>query len=51
MKQFVSPDSLRKDSYLLASKVVKDEFMPTHMIALWRGEQQLVFVCMNILNI
>ena len=37
MKHFVSPDSLREDSYLLASKVIEDGFKPDYMVAIWRG--------------
>lgn len=37
MKQFISPDSLRVDSYLLASKVVASGFVPDFIVAIWRG--------------
>lgn len=37
MKKFVSPESLRKDSYALAAKVVQSGFRPDFMVALWRG--------------
>jgi len=37
MKLFVAPETLRKDSYFLASKIVNDNFEPDVMIALWRG--------------
>lgn len=37
MKLFVTPDSIRTDSYKLASKVVDDNFRPDFMVALWRG--------------
>lgn len=46
MKCFVSPDSLRKDSYILASKVVTNSFVPTHMVALWRGGAT-IGICMH----
>ncbi len=46
MKLFVTPDSLRKDSYALASKVVIDGFQPTHMIAIWRGGAT-IGICMH----
>lgn len=36
-KVFVSPDSLRLDSYRLAAAVVRSGFRPDYMIALWRG--------------
>jgi hypoxanthine phosphoribosyltransferase len=37
MKVYVSPDSLRKDSYQLGSKVLQDGFKPDFMVAIWRG--------------
>ncbi len=37
MKQFISPDSIRKDSYRLASKIIADDFRPDYMVAIWRG--------------
>ena len=37
MKRFVSPDELRKDSYLLGTKVIESKFRPDFMVALWRG--------------
>lgn len=36
-KLFVTPESLRKDSFLLASKVFKDKFKPDIIITIWRG--------------
>lgn len=36
-KLFVTPDQLRTDSYILASKVVKDGFEPDFMVGIWRG--------------
>lgn len=36
-KQFVSPNALRDDSYLLASKVIEDGFHPDFIVAIWRG--------------
>ena len=36
-KLFVTPDSLRTNSYILASKVVKDDFKPDFLVAIWRG--------------
>lgn len=36
-KLFVSPEQLRTDSYILASKVVKDGFEPDFMVGIWRG--------------
>ena len=37
MKRFITPDEIRRDSYVLASKVINDDFIPTHMVAIWRG--------------
>ena len=37
MKQFISPESLRHDSYKLASRIVDSGFKPDFMIAIWRG--------------
>ncbi len=36
-KQYITPDELRRDSYALGAKVVKDGFKPQFMVALWRG--------------
>ncbi len=36
-KQFISAESLKIDSYMLASKVVDDRFDPDYMVAIWRG--------------
>jgi len=36
-KLFVTPEQLRTDSYILASKVVKDNFEPDFMVGIWRG--------------
>ena len=36
-KLYLTPDSIQKDSYLLASRVVKSGFRPDFMVALWRG--------------
>lgn len=37
MKQYITSDSLNKDSFLLASKVVESGFRPDFMVAIWRG--------------
>ena len=37
MKQFITPESLRLDSYKLAAKVVLDNFKPDFIVAIWRG--------------
>ncbi len=37
MKHFISPDSIRIDSYTLASKIIADDFKPDFMVAIWRG--------------
>ncbi len=37
MKQFITPESLRIDSYKLAAKVVQDNFKPDFIVAIWRG--------------
>lgn len=36
-KLFVTPEQLRTDSYILASKVVKDGFEPDFLVGVWRG--------------
>ncbi len=36
-KLFVSPDAQRLDSVRLAMKVLASDWIPTHMVALWRG--------------
>merc|ERR1711916_15179 len=36
-KHYITPDSIRKDSYALGSKLLKDGFKPEFMVALWRG--------------
>lgn len=36
-KLFVTPDALRLDSVRLAMQVLKSHWVPTHMVALWRG--------------
>merc|ERR1711916_247476 len=36
-KQYITPDELRRDSYALGAKVLKDGFKPDVMVALWRG--------------
>ena len=36
-KQYISADSLLNDSFKLAEQVLKSEFNPTFMIAVWRG--------------
>ncbi len=40
-KQYISPDELRRDSFLLGAKVWKDGFRPQFLVALctscWRG--------------
>lgn len=36
-KLYLTPNSIQKDSYLLASRVVKSGFRPDFMVALWRG--------------
>ena len=37
MKLFVTPESLREDSYALAQKFINDGFIPDFMVAIWRG--------------
>lgn len=37
VKHYITPDSLRLDSYRLAAKVVQDGFKPDYMVAIWRG--------------
>lgn len=37
MKQFISPESLRHDSYALAGQIVNSGFKPDFIVALWRG--------------
>ena len=37
MKLFISPDTLRIDSYKLAAQVIESGFKPDFMVALWRG--------------
>lgn len=37
MKRFITPDELRRDSYVLGSKVIADDFKPDFLIAIWRG--------------
>jgi hypoxanthine phosphoribosyltransferase len=37
VKQYITPDELRRDSYTLAAKIVRDGFRPTFLVALWRG--------------
>ena len=36
-KQYITPDELRRDSFLLGAKVLRDGFRPDFMVALWRG--------------
>lgn len=36
-KLYITPDELRKDSFVLGMKVIKDGFRPDFMVALWRG--------------
>lgn len=36
-KLFITPNELRLDSVRLAMKAIKDGWIPTHMVALWRG--------------
>ncbi len=36
-KLFVTPDALRLDPVRLAMKVLDSKWVPTHMVALWRG--------------
>ena len=36
-KQFISPDSLRIDSYRLAAGIRDDKFVPDFIVAIWRG--------------
>lgn len=36
-KRYISPDLLHKYSYELGTKVLRDGFKPTWIIALWRG--------------
>jgi hypoxanthine phosphoribosyltransferase len=36
-KQFISPASLRIDSYQLAARVCLDNFVPDFIVAIWRG--------------
>ena len=36
-KLFISAESLLKDSFKLASKVLSSGYRPTFIIALWRG--------------
>jgi len=37
MKRFISSDELNKKSFQLASSIVKSDFRPNWLIALWRG--------------
>lgn len=46
MKHFVSPDSLREDSYALAAKVIESGFKPDFLIAIWRGGAT-IGICMH----
>ena len=46
MKNFVSPDTLRQDSYKLAAQVIKDGFIPDFMVAIWRGGAT-IGICMH----
>ena len=36
-KLFITPDSLRLDSYKLAAQVVENGYKPDYLVALWRG--------------
>lgn len=36
-KRYISPESLRNDSFTLAYKIVADGFKPDFMVAIWRG--------------
>lgn len=36
-KFFIPSDELRHDSYLLAAKIIDDDFIPDFLVALWRG--------------
>ena len=36
-KEYIGPVQFREDSFLLASKVLRDGFKPDFMVALWRG--------------
>ena len=36
-KQYLSAQQLLQDSFRLGAKVIKDEFRPTVMVAIWRG--------------
>src|ERR1700742_148324 len=36
-KQFISPDSLLRDSMDLAMQVLRSGFRPTFLVAVWRG--------------
>ena len=37
MKCFITPESLREDSFILGTKVVNDGFVPDFIVAIWRG--------------
>jgi hypoxanthine phosphoribosyltransferase len=37
VKLYITPDSLRVDSFKLAQKCVFDKFIPDYMVAIWRG--------------
>lgn len=36
-KEYVSPQKLQEDSFLLARVIYESDFRPTYLIALWRG--------------
>lgn len=36
-KQFIKLESLRLDSFKLASEIIKDKFIPKYLVAIWRG--------------
>lgn len=36
-KIYITPEQLRDDSYLLADTVIRDNFHPEFLVALWRG--------------
>ena len=35
-KQFIKPDQLQLDSFKLGEKIIKDNFRPNYLVALWR---------------
>ena len=50
MKQYIQPEELRHDSFVLGAKVIEDGYKPDFMVALWRGGSTIGIFCHELLK-